>query len=456
MNGPNIRRLLEKDTEYSSDQSLFSISLSDGQVSIYKPTMEPQAMLRLVDGHDPDNRHQVNIVVVRHRQVYPENAVSLTHSRERKSNETYSQIVTSRECWLQVLSLAEMLPSWLEMLHTNASACLRHISYSKNAEKGTVTKPAAIHYGLKVGAWVGCEFALYVREEVDTGRVFALCAGRSTIDMRKTLSNRLTGAGRMTAFHVMLIFMEIWAQTFTTQRWQLERKMIELEAATDPAKLLENPNPLTAQVSSRVWRTVALRPGVLIWASSCLCDIGHFLIRQLEDYRKLTDRLSEPEYQQIRDALSFQLALIEGNRAVFKRLEHRTDTHMNITRTVATEKDTQVSIALSRAAKMDNEVMVEISRLTKRDSEIMKAIALVTMIFLPATFTATFFSMVFFHVGDEAKPRLSVDRNIWLYPVVAVPFTTIMGIWYFGWFRRQSLLTPVTSSNQTPSSLEKL
>ena len=70
---------------------------------------------------------------------------------------------------------------------------------------------------------------------------------------------------------------------------------------------------------------------------------------------------------------------------------------------------------------------------TKRDNELMRGITAVTMVFLPAKFVATFFSMVFFHVVDESRVRLTVDRNIWLYPVVTVPLTMFMGAWTFAW-----------------------
>jgi hypothetical protein len=50
---------------------------------------------------------------------------------------------------------------------------------------------------------------------------------------------------------------------------------------------------------------------------------------------------------------------------------------------------------------------------------------LVAMIFLPATFVAIHFSMVFFHVGDECPVRLMVGHHIWLYPAVAVPLTVM-------------------------------
>jgi hypothetical protein len=63
----------------------------------------------------------------------------------------------------------------------------------------------------------------------------------------------------------------------------------------------------------------------------------------------------------------------------------------------------------------------------------MQSIAVVTMIFLPGTFVATFFSMVFFHVGNETSVHFTVDGRIWYYPAIAPPLTVLFAIWYFAW-----------------------
>lgn len=93
------------------------------------------------------------------------------------------------------------------------------------------------------------------------------------------------------------------------------------------------------------------------------------------------------------------------------------------------QRDTQLNIDIARATRHDSELNVEIAKAAKTDSELMRGIAVVTMIFLPATFVATFFSMVFFHVGEENELRFMVDRRIWFYPAVSVPLTVLIAIW---------------------------
>lgn len=69
-------------------------------------------------------------------------------------------------------------------------------------------------------------------------------------------------------------------------------------------------------------------------------------------------------------------------------------------------------------------------RAMKRESALTGGIAAVIMAFLPATFVATFFSMVFFHVDDD---HFVIDSGIWMYAAVALPLTAGIALWYRAW-----------------------
>lgn len=58
--------------------------------------------------------------------------------------------------------------------------------------------------------------------------------------------------------------------------------------------------------------------------------------------------------------------------------------------------DAQLAITKTLIARRDSKLNIEIAKAVKQD------IAAVTMILLPATFPATFFSMAFFHVGTDS------------------------------------------------------
>lgn len=78
---------------------------------------------------------------------------------------------------------------------------------------------------------------------------------------------------------------------------------------------------------------------------------------------------------------------------------------------------------------------LRIARDTRRDSVSMKTIAWLTMVFLPATFVATFFSMGVFQFNPDSKKsgHLSVASEWWLYLAVTLPLTVVvLGLWN-GW-----------------------
>lgn len=86
-------------------------------------------------------------------------------------------------------------------------------------------------------------------------------------------------------------------------------------------------------------------------------------------------------------------------------------------------KDTKTNLKISKS----NLVIAEA---TKRDGRRMRSIAVLTMIFLPATFVATVFSMTFFNwTPDQGQAVLS--PYIWVYVVGTTILTGLtMGLWH--------------------------
>jgi Mg2+ and Co2+ transporter CorA len=67
-----------------------------------------------------------------------------------------------------------------------------------------------------------------------------------------------------------------------------------------------------------------------------------------------------------------------------------------------------------------------------RDSTTVRVITVVTLIYLPATFTATLLGMNSFFEMDDNR-RIVVSPQFWIYIVCAVPLTvaTLSYWWYF-------------------------
>ncbi|KAI1158682.1 hypothetical protein F5B18DRAFT_640021 [Nemania serpens] len=96
-----------------------------------------------------------------------------------------------------------------------------------------------------------------------------------------------------------------------------------------------------------------------------------------------------------------------------------------------TRKENKAMRTISEIARHDNELMIQVAKdsrriaiATARDSAAMQVIAAVTILFLPATFTATFFSMTFFDFSNAAKP--GVSPWTWIYAVVTGTVTILI------------------------------
>ncbi|KAI0188201.1 hypothetical protein EV127DRAFT_513225 [Xylaria flabelliformis] len=92
---------------------------------------------------------------------------------------------------------------------------------------------------------------------------------------------------------------------------------------------------------------------------------------------------------------------------------------------------------------------LKVAQHTRRDSELMKSIALLTMVFLPATFVATLFSMGIFEWKGMHGEILSVSPYIWLYVAITVVITSVtLGTWYLWAMRKRHLGQDVESQRE--------
>ncbi|TAQ89072.1 hypothetical protein B7494_g2585 [Chlorociboria aeruginascens] len=91
--------------------------------------------------------------------------------------------------------------------------------------------------------------------------------------------------------------------------------------------------------------------------------------------------------------------------------------------------------------QVDAEVSIMIARYSfiaadkaRRDSSSMKTIAILTLVFLPATTVASIFSMTMFDWGATQGDKV-VSKRLWMYFAVAIPLTlVVIGTWVL-WYR---------------------
>lgn len=135
-------------------------------------------------------------------------------------------------------------------------------------------------------------------------------------------------------------------------------------------------------------------------------------------------------HQQVRDSVDYVIDSMRKQKIWFLNYKNRKDSTMSLVYNLVTQQDAANNIEI--AADM------------KRDSTSMSAIAALTMVFLPATFTATVLDAgIFFSPGDN---RVEVDGIWWFWLVVTLPLTLItMGCWW--WYKRRQDRKPSLGSD---------
>ncbi|TFB06272.1 hypothetical protein CCMA1212_001486 [Trichoderma ghanense] len=79
-----------------------------------------------------------------------------------------------------------------------------------------------------------------------------------------------------------------------------------------------------------------------------------------------------------------------------------------------------------------------VAETAQRDGSLMKSIAVLGMIYLPATFVCTFFSMGFFQWRGQSESTTTVSPDLWIFGLAAVAFTLItVGVFLVCTMRRR-------------------
>ncbi|CAD0107276.1 unnamed protein product, partial [Aureobasidium uvarum] len=101
--------------------------------------------------------------------------------------------------------------------------------------------------------------------------------------------------------------------------------------------------------------------------------------------------------------------------------------------------------AVSNDRRMGNEqnlTNVDIAMSTKDDGAAMKTIAIVTMVFLPATFVSALLGMNFFNFNpDEHGGHMTYSHDLWIYFVISIVLTlSLFALWWVWQRYRQKML----------------
>ncbi|PHH64324.1 hypothetical protein CDD81_4681 [Ophiocordyceps australis] len=77
----------------------------------------------------------------------------------------------------------------------------------------------------------------------------------------------------------------------------------------------------------------------------------------------------------------------------------------------------------SAVSRLDSEIHLAYNIIAQKDSAVMKSIAVLTMVFLPATFVSAFFSTTFFTFNEGGWGGMD---KIWVYVVATLPSTVVI------------------------------
>lgn len=174
--------------------------------------------------------------------------------------------------------------------------------------------------------------------------------------------------------------------------------------------------------------------------------MGQMKYEQASFHKKYTaDAISlKTAIEKTQGYMSFQLQMLKNFRSRSQANHERLNNEITLAYNMIMQRDSKVMMSIGQAAKEDSKVMVAIGQAAKDDSTAMRAIAVVTMAFLPATFTAAVFSMSFFNFAPGTGAHhgsWTISRKFWVYWAVALPLTGItIATWFLwqGWINRQS------------------
>jgi hypothetical protein len=95
-------------------------------------------------------------------------------------------------------------------------------------------------------------------------------------------------------------------------------------------------------------------------------------------------------------------------------------------------------------ARGDAQANIDIAKAVMHDSTSMKTVAIMTMVFLPATFYAALFAVPSLQWD---KPTIIGDR-FWIYWVVTIPTTILVFFVWFGILHREKIWERVNGKNR--------
>lgn len=320
-------------------------------------------------------------------------------------------------------------PTALELLHNKDGGHCFFVSHCMDNQsdfesRSEDDKPCAYHICLKLCCWLGEEHFLYARHDFHTGNNLLLVTGLNGEQVTRKMKAQFGGQPQPHLLLIILALTTTWLQHIRSVGWNLDCATQRLESETGFANLnFQAIRPLPPDKLSLRRELAAVRASLhaAARASRQMGERLKFLTSQVSAYHNAQSQAS---------AIGADSPLTRLDHQLIQACEHQkaeqTAQHEQLQGLIR-RLDVQWDVVTALRADHNGRLTMEMARDSRNDSVLMRRIAFVTIIFLPATFMATFFSMSFFRVSDG---RLTVSSWIWLYAVCTVPLTLVLGIGY--------------------------
>lgn len=317
------------------------------------------------------------------------------------------------EIWQALLTALELPPNVVELLHENNGGAWQHVSYLTEA---TATRPTPCAYHV---CFKSSQFELvYGRYDCLSRQTIVLIMDSDLRWERERLLSQFRDDNEPCLLQILLAVLETWLQKFEHSRWALDLAVVELETSTAQEESCQQadarpPNQLSAIRDDIASTQCHVRS--IVRHSICMGKLFEAFTEAVARFYQLNSTPGEVLRSHMLDNVRQFQSQQQCQAAQANDLSWRIDTQWN------------VLVALR--AKRDSEVIIAMAQDTRADSVLMKRMAAVSVVFLPATFLATFFSMMFIQVDDMG--RLLINRNIWVYFI----FTTVLSLSMWLYFR---------------------
>lgn len=115
---------------------------------------------------------------------------------------------------------------------------------------------------------------------------------------------------------------------------------------------------------------------------------------------------------------------------------------------------TEASLRVAESSRVESNAMKVIAQSTAQDNASMSVITTITIVFLPGTFTTTFFSTSFFNF-QSPSPGHHVSPWLWVYWCITTLLTILilMVWWFFSRRRQQHIAQSLAHSDLGPQSM---